>query len=228
VIKVEGLRVAYGRTLALDTIDLVLRPGVTGLFGQNGSGKTTLLRVLGGLLRPTAGTVRMNELPVDASNEAFRQRVGYAGHESGLYPDLTVEENMKLFAQLYGSPLQRVGEVVAAVGLEDRADVRVAELSAGLRRRAAVARALVHEPDLLLLDEPYANLDDAAAEQISEAIKAWRRADRCCVVATHGAKRVKPYADASLILTRGRVMSYRVRTSDGEPVDAGAVGSRGL
>ncbi|MGH2755574.1 MAG: heme ABC exporter ATP-binding protein CcmA [Actinomycetota bacterium] len=225
MIEVEGLRVAYGRTLALDTLDLVIGPGVTGLFGQNGSGKTTLLRVLGGLLKPTTGTVRMGGVPVDASDESFRQRVGYVGHDSGLYPDLTVVENLDLFARLYGTHPGKVSDVLAAVGLEERARTRVSELSTGLRRRAAVARALVHEPDLLLLDEPYANLDDAASEKVSAAIKAWRGTGRCCVVATHGAKRVKLFADAGLILKQGRVMSYRIRTTDGEPTDVGTVRS---
>jgi ABC-type multidrug transport system ATPase subunit len=97
------------------------------------------------------------------------------------------------------------------VGLADRRATRVAELSAGLKRRAAVARALLHEPDLLLLDEPYANVDDDAAEMMSAAIMSWRRPDRVCVVATHGAKRVKAYADAGIIIQRGHVISYQVR-----------------
>ena len=217
MIKVEGVRVAYGRTLALDTLDLDLRPGVTGLFGPNGAGKTTLLRVLAGLLRPTAGKVRMPDMEIDASNETFRRRVGYVGHDSGLYPDLTVGENLHLFGHLHGSRPERTAEVLAAVGLEDRRDTRVAALSAGFKRRAAVARALVHEPDLLLLDEPYANLDDEAAEMLSGAIMSWRQPDRVCVVATHGAKRVKAYADAGIIIQRGQVISYRIRVPNEAP-----------
>ena len=217
MIELQGIRVAYGRTLALNTLDLVLRPGVTGLFGPNGAGKTTLLRVLAGLLRPTAGSVRMGDTRVDTSNESFRQRVGYVGHDSGLYPDLTVAENLRLFAHLYGTPPGRVGEVLEQIGLQGRADTRVAELSAGLKRRAAVARALVHEPELLLLDEPYANLDDEAAEMLTSAIVSWRNADRYCVVATHGAKRVRAYADAGIIIQQGHVINYRVRVPEGAP-----------
>jgi heme ABC exporter ATP-binding subunit CcmA len=209
--------VAYGRTLALDTLDLELRPGVTGLFGPNGAGKTTLLRVLAGLLRPTSGRVRMRDLEVDSSNEDFRRHVGYVGHDSGLYPDLTVGENLDLFCHLYGARRERVPEVLGDVGLDDRRNTRVAELSAGLKRRAAVARALVHEPDLLLLDEPYANVDDDAADMLSRAVMTWRRPDRVCVVATHGAKRVKAYADAGIIIQQGHVISYRIRVPNEAP-----------
>jgi ABC-type multidrug transport system ATPase subunit len=159
----------------------------------------------------------MGDMTIDPSNEAFRRRVGYVGHDSGLYPDLTVGENLGLFGHLYGARPERTSEVLADVGLEDRRDTRVAELSAGLKRRAAVARALVHEPDMLLLDEPYANVDDDAAEMLSRAIVTWRGPDRVCVVATHGAKRVKAYADAGIIIQRGQVISYRIRVPNDAP-----------
>ena len=230
MIWIEGVRVAYGRTLALDTLELELRPGVTGLFGPNGAGKTTLLRVLAGLLKPTIGSARMGDMKIDSSNEEFRRRVGYVGHDSGLYPDLTVGENLDLFGRLFGTRPERTNEVLESIGLEHRKDARVAELSAGLKRRAAVARALLHEPDLLLLDEPYANLDDEAAGMLSDAIMSWRNADRVCVVATHGAKRVKAYADAGIIIQHGRVISYRIRVpNEADPLDeleeSGTVGS---
>ena len=230
MIWIEGVRVAYGRTLALDTLELELKPGVTGLFGPNGAGKTTLLRVLAGLLKPTTGSVRMRDMSIDSSSEEFRRRVGYVGHDSGLYPDLTVGENLDLFVRLYGTRPARTNEVLESIGLVHRKDARVAELSAGLKRRAAVARAMLHEPDLLLLDEPYANLDDEAAEMLSDAIMSWRSAHRVCVLATHGAKRVKAYADAGIIIQQGRVISYRVRVPNeadplGELEESGTVGS---
>ena len=219
MIWIEGVRVAYGRTLALDTLELELKPGVTGLFGPNGAGKTTLLRVLAGLLKPTTGQVRMRDMNIDSSNEEFRRRVGYVGHDSGLYPDLTVGENLDLFGRLYGTRPARTNEVLESIGLDHRKDARVGELSAGLKRRAAVARALLHEPDVLLLDEPYANLDDEAAGMLSDAIISWRQADRVCVVATHGAKRVKAYADAGIIIQQGRVISYQIRVpSEADPL----------
>jgi heme ABC exporter ATP-binding subunit CcmA len=216
MIQIEGLTVAYGRTIALDAIDLTLVDGVTGLFGQNAAGKSTLLRVLAGLLTPTAGTVVIDGRRVTASDELFRRRVGYAGHSSGLYPELSVRENLDLFAALYGADPGRPAHLVEQVGLAARARTRVAELSAGLKRRAAVARALVHDPEVLLLDEPYANLDDDAAGLVSRSIVEWRGPGKIAVVASHGAKRVKGFADASIILQRGTVVSYRTR----QPVEA--------
>ncbi|MBA2312762.1 MAG: heme ABC exporter ATP-binding protein CcmA [Actinobacteria bacterium] len=206
VISIRRLTVTYGRTLALDRLDLDLGPGVIGLFGPNGSGKSTLLRVLSGLLRPSAGTVELCGRPISSSDEGFRRRVGYAGHESGLYPRLTLEENLSLFARLYDLPARRGLEVAEEVGLSNRLQTRAGELSAGLKRRAAVARALLHGPDLLLLDEPYANLDDDAAEEVTRAIQGWSGPERTALIATHGAKRLKAYAAGGVILKQGRVV----------------------
>lgn len=214
MISLHGLTVIYGRTLALDDISIDIRPGVTGLFGPNGAGKSTLLRVLAGLIRPTRGTVELNGAPIDLRSEEQRSRIGYAGHEPGLYPDLTVAENLELFRRLYGAPLSRMDEVIESVGLEERRAVRVRDLSAGLKRRAAVARALVHEPEVLLLDEPYANLDDESSDKLSATIQRWSDGSRYALIATHGAKRVKSFADAGIIIQRGRIISYRVRTEE--------------
>jgi heme ABC exporter ATP-binding subunit CcmA len=212
VIELHGVRVIYGRTIALQGIDLVLRPGVTGVFGPNGSGKSTLLRTLAGLLMPSAGEIDLDGRPLRSADEDVRGRIGYAGHEPGLYPRLTVRENLELFAGLYGLDLRVPDEMLDRMGLNDYADTRAGALSAGLKRRVGVSRALLHEPDVLLLDEPYANLDDYASDLISEAVKRWRTPHRLAMIATHGAKRVKAFADAALILQRGRVISYRIRT----------------
>jgi heme exporter protein A len=216
----RSLRVAYGRTLALAGVTLDIEPGIVGVFGPNGSGKSTLLRVLAGLLPPTSGEVLWRGEAVRSSSETFRRTVAYAGHASGLYSRLTVDENLRLFAALHGAPEARVADMLRALGLEERASTLVGELSAGFRRRAAVARALLHEPDLLLLDEPYANLDDEASELVSAAVRRWHSPERVALVATHGAKRLKRYAHAGLILKEGEVAVYgrydRARTP--EPV----------
>lgn len=205
MIKAERLRVVFGHTVALDSVTFDIEPGVTGLFGPNGSGKSTFLRAAAGLLRPVAGNVTIDGVPAGTRSESARRRIGYAGHEPGLYPHLTVSENLELFAHLYGVTASRVDEMLAAVGLSGRARTPVAELSAGLQRRAAVARALLHEPDVLLLDEPYANLDDEASQLISQAVVSWSGPRRYAVIATHGAKRVKAFSDAGVILRDGRV-----------------------
>lgn len=198
----------FGGTVALTDFEVDLEPGIVGLFGPNGSGKTTLLRVFGGLLPPTAGEVLFEGHPLDLRDESVRRRLGYAGHASGLYDTLTVRENLELFAHLYGTK-ERVDEVIESLDLREEATARVATLSAGLVRRAAVGRALVHDPDLLLLDEPYANLDDDASEIVSRAIRSWHAPGKTAVIATHGAKRVRAFADAGIVLRRGELVSYR-------------------
>lgn len=208
-IRLDSVEVAFGRTLALNGVTLELHPGVTGLFGPNGSGKSTLLSVLAGLTRPTAGTAEHRGRPIRAADEEWRRLVGYAGHEAGLYPSLTVAENLELWAQLFDAPARRSHEMIERLGLGDRRRTAVRALSAGYKRRTAVARALLHDPAVLLLDEPYANLDDEASAEVSAAIVDWRGGDRIAVVATHGAKKVKAYADAGIILQHGRVVSYR-------------------
>ena len=220
MIRIDGLRVLYGRTLALESVTLDLADGVIGLFGQNGSGKSTLLKVIAGFVRPSRGAVTHEGAPVRLRDEAGRRIVGYAGHEPGLYGRLTVRENLDLFARLYGTSEGKPGELLDALDVADRASTRVDALSAGLKRRVSVARALLHDPAVLLLDEPYANLDDDAAERVSQAIRAWRRPGRVALIATHGAKRVKEFADAAIILKQARVVSHRVRTGafSSEPV----------
>jgi heme ABC exporter ATP-binding subunit CcmA len=206
VIVVSSLTVAFGRTIALDGIDVEVPAGITGLFGPNGSGKSTLLRVIAGLQRPTSGTVEIDGLPVSSRDELLRGRIGYSGHAPGLYPHLTMSENLELFARLYGAPTARVEASLEAVGLTARAATYAGDLSAGLKRRASVARALVHDPDLLLLDEPYANVDDDAAEMISAAVREWCTAGKVSLIATHGAKKVKAFAGGGIILRDGRVV----------------------
>jgi heme exporter protein A len=212
VIHANELRVVFGRTVALDSVTFQIGPGITGLFGPNGSGKSTFLRAAAGLLRPVSGGITIDGVAMTPRSEAVRRRIGYAGHQSGLYPHLTVVENLALFARLYGTPAARVDEMLESVGLAGRGSTPVGELSAGLARRASVARALLHEPNILLLDEPYANLDDDAASMVSEAVTSWATPGRYAVIATHGAKRIKGFADAGVILRDGRVVvasSYR-------------------
>jgi heme ABC exporter ATP-binding subunit CcmA len=219
VIRTESLSVSFGRTKALANVDLELTEGVVGLFGPNGSGKSTLLRTVCGLEHPTVGRVLVGGRPVSLADESFRRRIGYAGHEPGLYARLTLQENLTLFARLYDLPDARARAVLNLLGLEHSAGVRAGDLSAGTKRRAAVARALLHEPEVLLLDEPYANLDDDAAALASNAISAWNQPGRVALVATHGAKRLKAFASSGVILKQGRVVVHGVYR---DPLRAGS------
>jgi heme ABC exporter ATP-binding subunit CcmA len=206
-IDVKDVTVVFGRTLALDSVDLKIEPGVIGLFGQNGSGKSTLLRTIAGLIKPATGTVLIDGRSPARGDESLRGELGFAGHESGLYPRLTLQENLELFGRLYGTPVERIGATLEELGLGDESARQVGSLSAGTKRRAAVARALLHDPTVLLLDEPYANLDDEAAEKVSSSIQRWSGPHKTALIATHGAKKVKAFATAGIILQRGRVVT---------------------
>ena len=214
MIEIRAVDVLFGRTIALAELSTRLAPGLIGLFGPNGSGKSTLLRLVSGLLHPTRGSVTFDGTMIDAADESWRRRVGYAGHRPGLYPRLTAIENLELFGRMYGASESRSADLLGALGIADWADTPVGGLSEGLRRRVAAARALVHDPQVLLLDEPYANLDDDAAKMLSDVLVSWRGPGKIGIIATHGAKRVKGYADASLILKRGRLVSHRVRVEE--------------
>jgi len=170
-LELEGLERNYGERAALAGVTLTLAPGETlVVFGPNGAGKTTLLRVLATLLRPHTGRVRVlgEHLPADAWR--VRGRIGLLGHEPLLYRELTARENLRYHARLHGVGPERVEERLRAVAMTERADEPLKTLSRGMVQRVAVARATLHDPELLLLDEPYANLDPAAVELVAPLI----------------------------------------------------------
>jgi heme exporter protein A len=172
-LEVEGLTRHYGEREALGDVSLSLAAGQTlVVFGPNGAGKTTLLRVLATLLRPHAGNVRVlgSSLPEEAW--AVRGRVGMLGHEPLLYRELTARENLRFHARLHGVGEERVQELLDAVAMGARANEPLRTLSRGMVQRVAVARAVLHEPELLLLDEPHSNLDPAAIELVAPLIGA--------------------------------------------------------
>ena len=205
-IRLVGLRRDYGDRAALDGVGLELGAGESlVVLGPNGAGKTTLLRILATLLRPSGGEVEV--LGCSLPNEAWklRGRIGYLGHEPLLYRDLSGRENLRFQARLHGiGPEQaepRIAALLAAVGMELRADERVAELSAGMRQRLSICRCVLHEPQLLLLDEPDSNLDAEGRELARELIGPGP--DRTRVVVTHDPERHLPEADRVLRLGIG-------------------------
>jgi heme exporter protein A len=202
-IALDGLERRYGDRTALSGVTVSVPAGATlAVFGSNGAGKTTLLRVLAALLRPHAGSASVlgSKLPDEAWK--VRGRVGYLGHESLLYRDLTVKQNLDFHARLHGVKRDAVEAAIAAVGLERRANDPVRELSRGMVQRAAVARATLHDPAVLLLDEPRANLDPAAAEALEPLIG--RPSGRTRVLASHDVEHALAEADLALGLKAGR------------------------
>jgi heme exporter protein A len=207
LLEARGLRRSFGRMQVLRDIDLTLAPGeALAVAGPNGAGKTTLLRLLAGLMRPTAGEIRVLGRPLTRGDGQVRRALGLVSHQSLLYDDLTLRENLEFAARLYG--LERPGESAAAAleaaGLAARADESPRRLSRGLTQRAAIARALLHRPRVLLLDEPFTALDAASADRLREELGR-RLADGLgLVIVTHHLSEVWTVADRIAVLVSGR------------------------
>jgi heme exporter protein A len=202
-VQVEGLSRHYGEREALSGVSLSLREGQTlVVFGPNGAGKTTLLRVLATLLRPHAGDVRVLGSSIPERSWEVRGRIGLLGHEPLLYRELSVRENLRFHARLHGVTSARVEQLIERVQLQQRADEPLRLLSRGMVQRAAVARAVLHDPELLLLDEPRSNLDPAAVELVEPLIGA--ASGRTRVICSHDPGGGLAEADIVLGLRDGR------------------------
>jgi heme exporter protein A len=203
-IELRGVARRYGERYALADVSVTVPAGATlVVFGPNGAGKSTLLRVLATLLRPHAGEATVLGEPLPARDWAVRGRVGLLAHDAMLYRDLSARENLRVHARLHGVPEGRPDELLDATRLAGRADDPVRTLSRGLLQRVAVCRAVLHDPPLLLLDEPRANLDPAAAELIEPLIG--RASGRTRVLTSHDPAGGLAEADHALGLRDGRV-----------------------
>jgi heme exporter protein A len=201
-IELEGLTRRYGERVALRDVTLSLPAGATlVVFGPNGAGKSTLLRVLSTLLRPRSGTARVLGRPLPEEGWAIRGRVGLLGHAPLLYRDLTGRENLAFHARLHDVALARADSLLDQVGLASRAQDKVHTYSRGMVQRLAVCRAVLHDPELLLLDEPRANLDPAAREIVEPLIGA--ASGRTRVVTSHDPAGGLADADLALGLRDG-------------------------
>jgi heme exporter protein A len=202
-IELDGLERRFGERVALAGVSVRVEAGQTlAVLGGNGAGKTTLLRVLAGLLRPHAGSARVLGAALPGERWKLPGHVGYLGHEPLLYRELSGRENLAYHARLHGVSAERVDQLLGAVGMERRAGDPVRELSRGMVQRLAVARAVLHDPPLLLLDEPRASLDPAAAELLEPLIG--RASGRTRVLVSHDVEGALSEADAALRLKRGR------------------------
>jgi heme exporter protein A len=219
-IELAGLTRRYGERVALRDVTLSLPAGATlVVFGPNGAGKTTLLRVLSTLLRPHAGAVRVLGRALPDEGWAVRGRVGLLGHAPLLYRDLTGWENLAFHARLHGVALDRAEALLAQVGLAARAGDKVHTYSRGMVQRLAVCRAVLHEPEVLLLDEPRANLDPAAQELVEPLIGAASGCTR--VVTSHDPAGGLAEADLALGLRGGSA----ALVAPADEIDAAQIGS---
>jgi len=202
-IELDGLVRRYGERTALDGVSVAVPVGATlVVFGPNGAGKSTLLRVLATLLRPQGGSTRVLGQALPREAWKVRGRVGLLGHEPLLHRDLTARENLRFHARLHDVPFERIDALLDQVGLRLRGDEPVRELSRGMVQRVAACRAVLHEPEVLLLDEPTANLDPAAADALEPLVG--RTSGRTRVVTSHDPARGLAEADVVLGLRGGR------------------------
>jgi heme ABC exporter ATP-binding subunit CcmA len=204
--RIDQVSKLFGSFAALRQVSADLEPGrCYVLVGENGAGKSTLLRILAGLLRPTRGSVRVfgNLEPHEA-----RARIGYMSHAPMLYDELTAEENLAYFRKLY--PRRRClapDEALRQVGLDPHLKRTLGQYSQGMRQRTSLARVLLSEPELLLLDEPFSNMDVESARQMVQLLAGFRQSDRTIVLTTHQRELAAPIADWVLTLHAGRVAS---------------------
>ena len=209
MIRTRGLTKSFGPRTALAGIDLSIDAGESvALVGPNGAGKTTLLRILATLARPTSGTVRIGGLDVPSAGEQARRSIGFLSHRTLLYEDLTAEQNLRFYARMYdldpNSP--RIGNLLDRVGLVLRQGDLVQTFSRGMRQRLSVARAVLHEPRVLLLDEPYTGLDPQAVEMLRELLEEIAGAGCAILLTTHRLTRVLSGGQRVMVLHRGRMV----------------------
>ncbi len=233
-IQVEGARFSYGEREVLKGISFEVAPGeVLGFLGPNGAGKSTTIRMLTGQLRPSAGSVRLFGRDVGRERSEVMGRVGVSFEEKNLYPSMTGEENLRFFARLYGVPHADVRALLAQVGLETRKRDMVAGYSKGMRQRLMIARALVHDPDVLLLDEPTDGLDPVSAQAVRDVIRARVEAGNAVLLTTHDMSEADELSQRVAFINEGEIYaldtpeqlklahgtrSVKVRLRDGDGV----------
>jgi ABC-2 type transport system ATP-binding protein len=212
LLQVQGLRKAYGARAAVLDIALSVRAGeVLGLLGPNGAGKSTTIGMISGVLKPDAGTITLAGTTLAQDPFGYKSRIGLVPQDLALFEDLPARANIELFGALYGLPKalarQRAAEVLQQVGLADRARDRPSTFSGGMKRRLNIACALVHDPAVLLLDEPTAGVDPQSRNAIFDNLEALKRAGKALVYTTHYMEEAERLADHIVIIDHGTVIA---------------------
>ncbi|MGH7663318.1 MAG: ABC transporter ATP-binding protein [Gemmatimonadaceae bacterium] len=220
LVEAEGLGRSFGGRVAVDSVDLALEGSeCLALFGPNGAGKTTLLRLLAGLLRPTAGSAHVGGVPLPGG-AAARAMIGLISHQSMLYGALSARENVELSARLHGvrEPVRAARAALESMHIGSREATPVRTLSRGLQQRVSIARAMVHGPRVVLLDEPFTGLDESGAAALTAALVVLRDTGALLLLVTHNLGEGLALATHVAIMQRGRVVRHERRDS----IDAGS------
>jgi heme exporter protein A len=220
-VEVRGLVKSFGSKVALEGVDLDVAEGeFLTLVGPNGAGKTTLIRVLATLTRPTEGSVRVAGYDLARQGTDVRRRIGLASHQTLLYGDLSAEENLRFYGRMYEVPKleERITALLQRVGLEHRRHDLVRTFSRGMQQRLSIARALLHDPAILLLDEPYTGLDQQATEVLREVLAALLGRARTVLMTTHNIERGLELCNRAAILVNGRIV-YQANKGDLDVAD---------
>lgn len=207
IVVANGLTHWFGSQVALESVDLAIDAGEhMAVLGENGAGKTTLLRILATAARPTSGRLHIMGLDALRERKRLRARIGFVAHSPGLYPALSAAENLDFFCTLQGVGKTRVAETLALVGLSDEAKRPAGQLSRGMQQRLAIGRAILHDPKLLVLDEPDASLGSDGADLLAAVMR-----DRTVVLATHDHALANRLCQRTLVLRHGRSVGTPTR-----------------
>ncbi len=215
-LQVDGISKRFGDLQAVDSLSLSIEPGETfGLLGPNGAGKTTAISMICGLLAPDSGSIRICDTPIRPGSTEGRALIGYVPQELAVYPDMSGAENLRFFARLYGlrgAPARRrIAEVLGVVGLAERARDRVSEYSGGMQRRLNIAAGLLHQPRLLILDEPTVGIDPQSRNAILDAVAALGDGGMSVLYTTHYMEEAERLCDRVAIVDHGRLLASGTR-----------------
>ena len=234
-IEARGLNKKFGYKTALRNVDIFLKEGDSlALFGPNGAGKSTLIQVLCSLLQPTSGSVRIAGYEARRDREALHQIIGLIGHQTFLYPHLTAYENLKFYGAMYGVTQinVRIAEVLDRVGLSDYRNDTVQNFSRGMQQRLSIGRAIMHDPMIMFLDEPFTGLDQQGSEDFIKLILQFRDQGKTVIMASHDLQLGIELCDRAAILKAGKMVYLQdvthIEKNDFRQIYARQIGEHGL
>lgn len=208
MIEIKNVSKLFGRFHALDNIDLNISSNeFVAILGRNGAGKTTLLKILATLLKPSSGHIHISGHNIRKDSYVVLQQMGMVSHQTYIYSDLTAKENLAFYAKFYDvtNAKDKIQSLLEKVGLAHRSDESVRRFSRGMQQRLSIARALLHDPKILLLDEPYTGLDQKASEFLDNILLGYHHAGNCILIVTHDIERIAGIAKRAVIFDKGKV-----------------------